>query len=244
MKALASEAPLVDLVGVDFTYGAEPVLQDVHLQVGAGESLGVIGPNGGGKSTLLRLILGLLSPDRGRIRLFDGPPGSGRTLIGYMPQHIALPRDFPATVESVVRSGRIGCKPAVAARDERAIVHESLELAGFTRGTRWRLNRLSGGELQRVLLARALACRPRLLLLDEPITYIDPGGVKIFDLLEHCSWLSAIIAVSHDISFISEHFRRVACVNRELVCHDTSALDGRLMEQLYGVPVRLIRHQH
>ena len=244
-RSPSSEAPFIELEGVDFSYDGKPVLRDVSLRVCAGESLGVVGPNGGGKSTLLRLILGLLKPERGRVRLFGDVPEAKRMLVGYMPQKVALPRNFPATVEDAVRSGRIGCDAPGSARTERAIVRESLELAGFAQGAQRRLSQLSGGELQRVLLARALACRPRLLLLDEPITHIEPGaGAQFFKLLECCSWLSVIVVVSHDISFISEHFRKVACVNRELVCHDTSALEGRIMEQLYGAPVRLIRHQH
>jgi zinc transport system ATP-binding protein len=237
----------IEIEGLTFSYGAAPVLKDIHLRVEEGEFLGVVGPNAGGKSTLLKLILGLLAPQAGTIRVLGAPPRSGRKFVGYVPQYAGFARDFPVSVEDVVLMGRLGRRSGPggyslgdrkAAR--RAMVEvEADDLAKAQIGT------LSGGQLQRVLLARALAGDPRILLLDEPTANIDQRAEsEIFDLLEELNQRMTILVVSHDIAFVSSYVRRVACLNRTLVCHATDAVTGDVIRDLYGDSVRMVAHDH
>lgn len=239
--------PAVEINGLHFAYGAVPVLSDVTLTIADGEFLGIVGPNAGGKSTLLKLILGLLKPHAGRVRVLGETPQRARRQIGYVPQHPGFQRDFPISVEDVVLMGRFGLgwrlgtwrradrRAAAAALDEV----EALDLAPRQIGT------LSGGQLQRVLLARALVAEPRLLILDEPTANIDQRlEGEIFELLAHLNRRLTILVVSHDIAFISGYVTRVACLNRTLVCHTTDRIDGQMIQNLYGEDVRHISHGH
>ena len=241
-------APVIAIHGLWFAYGELPVLEDVSLQVAEGELLGVVGPNAGGKSTLLKLILGLLKPRAGRIRVLGQPPKRARRLIGYVPQYPGFARDFPISVEDVVLMGRFGLGRLRVGPWTRVDRHaaaaalkevEALDLRGRQIGT------LSGGQLQRVLLARALVGEPRLLILDEPTANIDQRlEGEIFELLAMLKRRLTIVVVSHDIAFISGYVTRVACLNRTLVCHATGSIDGDMIQALYGEDVRRIEHGH
>ncbi len=251
MSALAATdertTPVIEVDDVSFGFGSALVLEQVQLSVGAGEFLGLVGPNAGGKSTLLRLILGLLEPQHGRVRVLGRPPRQVRRRIGYVPQYPPFPRDFPITVEQVVLMGRMGISPWLgpwrgtdrqAARAALRDV-EAGDLAQRQIGT------LSGGQLQRVLLARALVGEPQLLILDEPTANIDQRlEGEIFDLLAKLNARLTIVVVSHDVGFISSYVSRVACLNRTLVCHSTDDIDGRVIGDLYGERVRMIHHAH
>jgi zinc transport system ATP-binding protein len=238
-------APAIALEAVSFAYDGVPVLEEVSLEVAEGEFLGLVGPNGSGKSTLLRIVLGLLTPDSGRVRVLGLPPARARRALGYVPQFAAFRRDFPVTVEKTVLLGRLGKTRAVfgyGAKD-RAVARRAMEEAGVGELYQRPIGTLSGGQLQRVLVARALACEPRILLLDEPTANIDLRAEgDIFGLLKALSARMTIVLVSHDISFISQYVTRVACLNRTLICHTTAPVPGELIEQLYGAPVRMIRH--
>ena len=233
----------------DLHFGFErtPVLEDVNLRIERGEFIGVIGPNGGGKSTLLKLILGLLRPRRGRIEVLGTTPAAARARIGYCPQYSDFARDFPITVSEAVRHARLrGWRPFQrdTNADRRAVAAalEAMDLPGLERAT---LADLSGGQLQRVLIARALACRPEILLLDEPVAHVDPrGGAGLFERLKALSERMTVVIVSHDIGFISGYVDRVACLNRTLDCHETADLTGEIMDRLYGDHVKLIDHHH
>ena len=242
-----SEASAIDVRGVTFSYGGPAVLQEVDLAVPEGEFLGVVGPNAGGKSTLLKLILGLLEPLRGQIRVLGHTPARGAAQVGYVPQYPPFRRDFPITVEQTVAMGRLGrgallggFSRADRERAARAMAEtEVLDLAPRQLAT------LSGGQLQRVLLARALACEPRILILDEPTANIDMRiESDIFGLLKRLNERMTIIVVSHDVGFISGYVDRVACVNRTLVCHHTAAIDGEMIQALYETSVRMVDHAH
>ena len=241
----------VDLAGVTFSYGEAPVLEGVNLRVAEGEFLGLVGPNAGGKSTLLKLILGLLEPQTGVVRVLGHAPDQARRLLGYVPQHPGFPRDFPITVEQVVLMGRLGLGTGWRrwlggySAEDRAAAQAALtevqaqNLAGRQIGT------LSGGQLQRVLVARALVGEPRLLILDEPTANIDQRMEgEIFDLLRAINARMTILVVSHDVAFISAYVGRVACLNRTLVCHTTQAIDGQIIHELYGEDVRQVAHAH
>lgn len=239
--------PVIEISDVGFSYNGRSVLEGVTLDIERGEFLGLIGPNAGGKSTLLKLILGLLVPDRGTIKVFGDHPESARQRLGYVPQHVAFPRDFPISVEETVMLGRLGQMNLGGrfSREDRRRARAALAAVEIEALCRRSLHELSGGQLQRVLIARALVCEPEVLLLDEPTANIDMRAEEdIFALLKEYNARMTIVVVSHDISFISTYVSRVACLNQRLECHQTSQLDGSLIEQLYGAPMHLINHGH
>jgi len=238
-------SPVIELHDVSFRYDGPMILEDVSLTVEQGEFLGVVGPNGGGKTTLLKLILGLLDPVEGNIRVMGRAPSEARRAVGYVPQFATFRRDFPISVEETVLLGRLGLAPmfgGYSKADREAARCAMAESEGLEFRNR-SLSTLSGGELQRVLIARALATDPKLLLLDEPTANIDLRVEKdIFDLLKQINARATIVVVSHDIGFISRYVQRVACLNRTLICHTTSEITGEVIADLYGRPVRIVRH--
>jgi zinc transport system ATP-binding protein len=236
---------VIALENVSFAYAGVPALEDVSLEVEEGEFLGLVGPNGGGKSTLLKLVLGLLAPDAGRVSVLGLAPARSRGAIGYVPQFAAFRRDFPVTVEDTVLLGRLGKTRLLFGyrSEDREVARHAMEETGVAALAARPIETLSGGQLQRTLIARALAGEPRILLLDEPTANIDlRAEVDIFDLLKALNARMTIVVVSHDIGFISQYVTRIACLNRTLLCHTTSPISGELIEQLYGAPVRMIRH--
>ena len=246
---------IIDIRGVNFSYGCVPTLSDIELQVADGEFLGIVGPNAGGKSTLLKLILGLLQPQSGSVDVLGRTPSAASRLIGYVPQYPSFPRDFPISVEQVVQLGRLGGNqngsrrqtlfPTWVSSADRAAVHDALTEVEAGDIAKRQIGSLSGGQLQRVLLARALVGDPQILILDEPTANIDQRlEGEIFDLLKTFNTRMTILVVSHDVAFISRYVSRVACVNRTLVCHHTDAVDGAVIRELYGQHVRMIAHQH
>lgn len=239
--------PVISIKDVSFSYSGPIVLDGVSLEVQEGEFLGVVGPNAGGKSTLLKLILGLLEPVSGTIDVLGCEPQSASRKIGYVPQYPAFGRDFPITVEQVVLMGCLGNSSLFKgnSRQDRWIAHRAMvetEVEGLAKR---QISTLSGGQLQRVLVARALACEPQILILDEPTANIDMRVESdIFDLLKHLNQRMTIILVSHDVGFISQYVNRVACLNRTLVCHETSCINGQVIDELYGTHVHMVEHVH
>ncbi len=247
--ALPSETsikdPVISIRDLGFSYGESPVLEGVDLDVLDGEFVGLVGPNAGGKSTLLKLILGLLEPQQGRIRVLGQSPRQAVRRVGYVPQFPTFPRDFPISVEQVVLTGRLGFGPMLGwyRATDRAAAHQALAEVEAMDLAHRRIGTLSGGQLQRVLLARALVAEPAILILDEPTANIDARMEgDIFDLLARLNVRLTILVVSHDIAFISGYVDRVACLNRTLVCHTTERVDGDLIHQLYGDNVRQVAH--
>jgi zinc transport system ATP-binding protein len=239
--------PVIEVSGVSFSYGDIPALQNLTLDVPKGEFLGIVGPNAGGKSTLLKLILGLLEPQAGRIRVLGASPRKGRRSVGYVPQYPSFPRDFPISVEQTVLLGRLGLGSMWGGyrKSDKAIARRVMQEVEVGDLARRQIGSLSGGQLQRVLLARALACEPEILILDEPTANIDLRlESDIFDLLRGLNARMSILVVSHDIAFISSYVTRVACLNRTLVCHHTDAIDGQVIQDLYGEDVRMVAHRH
>ena len=239
--------PVIELDQVYFSFGDFPVVDRVSLAVEEGEFLGLVGPNGGGKTTLLKLILGLLAPERGSVRVLGGDPVERRRHIGYVPQFATFVRDFPITALETVLQGRLGRTRLLGGYTaaDRRIAHRVMEEAEIGGLEQRPINALSGGQLQRVLIARALASEPRVLLLDEPTSNIDlRAEADIFDLLKRLNARMTIVVVSHDIAFISSYVGRIACLNRTLVCHQPAALTPELIRQLYGEDVQAIAHHH
>ena len=251
--------PAVDIHALNFSYGSVPTLSGIDLQVAEGEFLGIVGPNAGGKSTLLKLILGLLKPQSGRIKVLGQAPCAASRLLGYVPQYPSFARDFPISVEQVVQLGRLGLDrngvqrngkwhtlwPGRVSGADREAIRRSLAEVEAGDIAKRQIGSLSGGQLQRVLLARALGGEPRILILDEPTANIDQRmESEIFDLLKALNARMTILVVSHDVAYISRYVSRVACINRTLVCHTTDAIDGNAIQELYGEPVRMIAHSH
>ncbi|EGV51035.1 metal ABC transporter ATP-binding protein [Candidatus Endoriftia persephone] len=240
-------SPVIQLDDVSFSYGETLALQQVNLSVEAGDFLGIVGPNAGGKSTLLKLILGLLEPQAGRVLVLGKRPPRSNRAIGYVPQYPRFARDFPISVEQAVLMGRLSGRPGLGGyrRTDHQAAQQALaevEAAGLAKR---RIGTLSGGQLQRVLLARALVCEPQILILDEPTANVDLRlESDIFDLLRQLNQRMTILVVSHDIAFISSYVSRVACLNRSLVCHHTDKIDGQLISELYGEDVRMVAHRH
>lgn len=251
--------PAIDIHALNFSYGSVPTLSGIDLQVAEGEFLGIVGPNAGGKSTLLKLILGLLQPQSGSISVLGRASNVASRLLGYVPQYPSFPRDFPISVEQVVQLGRLGLDrnggqhdgkwhalwPGRVSHTDPEVVRTALTEVEAGDIAKRQIGSLSGGQLQRVLLARALVGEPRILILDEPTANIDQRlESEIFDLLKVLNARMTILVVSHDVAFISRYVGRVACVNRTLVCHNTDAVDGNVVQELYGEPVRMIAHSH
>jgi len=229
---------VIEVEGLNFAYNGAPVLSEVNLRVARGDFLAIIGPNGGGKTTLLRLILGLLKPRSGSIRVFGHGPGEEPAHIGYVPQHGNLAPGFPAEVEEVVLMGLAHGRRHGPRfwQDERALAREAMHRAGVAELARRRMGELSGGQRQRVLVARALITSPQLLLLDEPLSNIDPFGRQcVLETLTGLGRDTTIVMVSHDLGVTANAVTGVAAVNRFLVQAQGRKLTPEMLTLMYGV---------
>ncbi len=238
---------VIDIDNVSFNYGAVSVLENISLKIYEDEFIGIIGPNAGGKSTLLKLILGLLKPNKGVISKFKYDGKALINNIGYVSQHSTFPRDFPITVGEVVMMGHIGTSSKFFhySKKEIELAKQAMQKLEIQDIEKRKIGELSGGQLQRVLIARELVCQPEILILDEPTSNVDMRIEEdIFSLLKNYSEHMTIIVVSHDIAFISSYVDRVACLNKTLVCHSTESISGKMIEELYDVPVKMIHHNH
>jgi zinc transport system ATP-binding protein len=244
--------PVISLKNVTFSYGGSPVLEDVNLSVHDRQAICMVGPNGGGKTTLVKLILGLLTPQRGELRIFGQPAHRARLRIGYMPQHVQYDPQFPVTVMDIVLMGRLGVAQEGGwlrrltgwpCREDRRAARDALAQVGMDDFRRQSFSALSGGQRQRALIARALCCKPDLLLLDEPTSNVDSlVEAKLLDLLRELNQQMTILMVSHDLGFVSGFVESVICVNRRVVVHPTSQMTGQAIHDIYGGEVRVVRH--
>ena len=235
------------LEGVSFSYNGVQVLKNVNLRVHELDFLSIVGPNAGGKTTLLKLILGLIKPAQGTVRVFGQQPEKARSRIGYVPQYISLDPLFPVNVTDVVLMGRLGRgKPfGFYGKADKRAAEAALEHVEMGEARRRPFSELSGGQRQRVLIARALASDPDLLLLDEPTANIDAAlETEFFEMLSRLNRYMTIALVTHDLGFVSQYVKSVACVNRRVVVHPTSDISGEMINQLYGGDVKMIRHDH
>jgi len=240
---------VIEFRDVSFAYDRTPVLENVSFAISKGEFLSVVGPNGGGKTTLLKLMLGLLSPGSGKILLFGGSsPKQGREKIGYTPQFLHIDNQFPVSVLDVVLMGRlkIGRRKFWYDKTDNEAALAALDTMRLADLNRASFQELSGGQRQRVLIARSLCGKPELLLLDEPTSNIDPSSEEVlFEILGELNKRLTIILVSHDIGFVSQFVQSVICVNRTVVFHPTSDLTGNKIREIYGSEgLQMIRHDY
>ena len=226
-------------------YDHDPVIEDINFTVNQGDFIGLIGPNGGGKSTLLKVILGIVPPLRGQITILGKSVKEARQQIGYMPQSVEYDLDFPVKVWDVVRMGRVGKRGLLRpyTRQDDAIVEEAIHQVDLDDLCQKSISDLSGGQRQRVYIARALAARPDILLLDEPTASVDVQvSQSIYELLAKLNEKMTIILISHDMTAISAHVKSIGCINRRLVYHGEKQITPDMLEAAYQCPVDLIAH--
>ena len=239
MKLSPSDDALVIMERVSTGYDSDTVLRDVSLNIYPGDFIGVIGPNGGGKTTMIKVLLGLLPVFSGKV-LF--PTGKPRT--GYLPQASQIDKSFPITVKEVVSSGLVSNSlifPHLSKAQKQQVL-DILEEAGLHSLSARPIGELSGGQLQKALLCRALINRPQLLILDEPNTFVDKNFEQdLYRWLAELNKEMAIILVSHDIGTISPIIKTIACVNGSLHYHPSNKLSEEVLK-VYNCPVDIIAH--
>jgi len=245
---------VIEFREVNFSRGGVAILEDVDLSIEAGDYLAVLGPNGGGKSTLLKLMLGLIRPDSGSVRILGEEPGAAGGRIGYLPQHTHVAQSFPisaldAVCMGMVKPGFGGIAGLSCSAKEQDRARTALERVDMLPYANRGLAGLSGGQKQRVFIARALVADPELLLLDEPTASVDSASRNaLFNLLTELNADMTIVMVSHDISALAKGVKSVACVNRKVHFHAAPAITGDMYQAAYGTPgtgscpVELVTH--
>ena len=218
VKIMNSKA--IELKNVNIKFNVNPVLKDINLTIEENDFMAIIGPNGGGKSTLLKIILGILKPDSGEVLIFGKKPEDARQLMGYLPQKVSFDHDFPIDVYHTVLSGRYrGLFKGHTKDDEIAVIKALKDMNMFDLKDR-QISRLSGGQMQRVFIARAIVREPKILLMDEPMASIDPEMQNSFySLLSRLKNKMTIILVSHDVGTVSTQVDKIACLNSTLYFH-------------------------
>lgn len=242
---------VIEVNNLDFTYTGEVALQGVNLQIKEKDFVAIIGPNGGGKTTLIKLLLGLLEPTNGTIRIDGKSPREASPCIGYVPQNVHINSGFPVTVMDVVLMGKFSPKQRFSRRTaaNRQDAMAALARMGMQAHAGKKMGELSGGQRQRVFIARALVSGPKLLLLDEPTASIDTRGqTDFYQLLRELNQDITVLVVSHNLLVISSYVKSVACVNKKLHYHGQAEITGDMIETMYPCtaeeicPVELVAH--
>lgn len=244
--------PIIEIKDLSAGYDGRTVLRNVNLTVYDRDFLGIIGPNGGGKTTLIKCILGLLKPTAGEIRYracratgCETSAASSELTMGYLPQYSSIDRKFPITVEEVILSGLSSKKSLTSRftarhREQARTVIARMGLEGMEQRA---IGALSGGQLQRALLGRAIISDPEVVILDEPSTYIDKRfEARLYELLAEINKDCAIILVSHDIGTVLQQVKSIACVNETLDYHPDTGISGEWLERNFHCPIELLGH--
>ncbi len=244
----ANRHPAVEIRSLSVSYDSNKALCDVNLIIEQGDFLGIIGPNGGGKSTLLKAILGLVKPDKGSILISGLTPVAARRIVGYVPQATVFDRQFPITVREVVLTGCLGKSLIPFHRfspDDYKLVDQIMEKVGVAELRNRQISQLSGGEFQKMLIARALIAEPQILLLDEPTASVDVFSCdQIYSLLKSLNQHMTIVLVTHDLSTVAAYVKKLACLNKQLFYHGKAELNQEIIGHLYGCPVDILTHDH
>ncbi len=237
---------VISVKNLSVYYGKIQVLSQINLEVKQGEYLGIIGPNGGGKTTFLKSILGIVPITKGEIKLFGAPIREHGNTIGYVPQLSHANREFPISVLEVVLTGRTKKKIRPFyhyTKEDIEIATKQLEFVGLKEYRNRQMEELSGGEFQKVLIARALTVEPELLILDEPTANVDAKSrEEIYMILAQLNQEKTILMVTHDTMAISSNVKSIACLNHSLVYHGKPSLTPEAVRDLYGCPIDLIAH--
>jgi zinc transport system ATP-binding protein len=237
--------PVIEIKDLWAGYEGCVILENINLTLYQSDFLGLIGPNGGGKTTLLKCILGLIKPYRGSIRVLGKSVDDGRCHIGYVPQNVDFDRLFPIRVWEVVQMGLLGCRKPLQpiTREDRELISYALEQVEMLKFKDSAIGELSGGQRQRVYIARALATGPQILLLDEPTASVDPQVANtIYELLVRINETVSILMVSHDMNAVSSYVKSIGCINRDLHYHGDKEVTEDMLQAVYGCPVDIIAH--
>ena len=242
------ETPVIEINDLWFRRNGEEILEGINLRVMPGDVYAILGPNGGGKTTLLKVILGLIPPDRGSVRILGGLPNEKRQLLGYVPQLATFDFHYPISVREMVLSGLLGRKTGILktfTAADTALADKALATMGIGHLADRAIRDLSGGEKQRAVIARALIGDPQVLLLDEPTVFVDaPTETQFYDILGNLARTITIVLVTHDIGVIVSHVTKVACLNRRLFTHESRELTEDMIQGAYKCPVDIIAHGH
>lgn len=240
------DKPVISIKNLWAGYEADTILEDISFEMFQNDYVGLIGPNGGGKTTLIRVILGLLKPDKGTISVMGQEPVRGRRHIGYVSQFQVEDKHFPISVWDVVALGRL--QPNLLQNfhirpHDKEVIELALQQTGMFEYRKRTMNELSGGQRQRIYISRALAAEPKILLLDEPTSSVDSqSSNQIYNLLAELNDHIAILLISHDLTAISTYVKTIGCVNRQLIYQGNKELTADMVEIGYGCPVDLIAH--
>lgn len=236
---IETNLPIVELKDISVSYERKVAIENVNFTINKNDFIGVIGPNGGGKTTLIKVILGIVKPHQGKILFHEA-----NKKIGYLSQYHNFDSSFPISVEETILMGLMNnWKPFYFRKKEiKQSLQKTLERLKITHLQKKNMGELSGGEMQKVFLARAIISNPVLLLLDEPDTYIDSKFEnELYEILEEINKTTAIVLVSHDAGIISSHVKSIACVNRHLHYHASNEITEEMLK-VYNCPIDLITH--
>jgi zinc transport system ATP-binding protein len=235
---------IISVSDLSVWYGNNNALKNITLKIKELDFLGIIGPNGGGKTTLLKSILGLIKPQKGFVKIFTKNNTGGS--LGYVPQVITVDKRFPITLLEVVLSGLT--PPSISPlfrykKNDYYTAEKYIDLVGLSSLKTRQISELSGGEFQKMLIARALSSNPQIILLDEPTANVDTKSRdNIFEILKDLNKSKTIIMVTHDTMAVSSYIKSLACLNRTLVYHGDSEITPEVSQRLYGCPIDLIAH--
>lgn len=236
---------IIQISNLNAAYEGKTVLSQVNLTVYERDFLGIIGPNGGGKTTLAKCILGLHKPEQGNIRFFKNGKEVSNINMGYLPQYNSIDRKFPISVYEVILSGLSKQKPLLQRYNKahHEQVRQIIARMGLEGLEERAIGELSGGQLQRTLLGRALVSNPEVVILDEPNTYIDKRfETKLYSLLEEINRERAIVLVSHDIGTVLKNVKTIACVNETVHYHPHTEVPTEWLEEHFGCPIEMLGH--
>lgn len=229
---------------VSFAYDRDDIIKDAHFHIEEGSFTSFVGPNGGGKTTMVKLLLGLLQPSSGYIKIFGKSPSQARGEIGYVPQYTNFDLKFPINVLDVVLIGRLKRGKLYFNKKDKVAAKEALKKVGLEGYGPRHFSQLSGGQRQRVLIARAIVSDPRVLILDEPTSNIDKVTENnLYKLLFQLNKSITIILISHDLTFVSENIHKVICIDRDVRIHPTGKLERKDIDHLFGRGVKVVDHE-